>query len=168
MNKKAFALTETLVVVVFLVSIFTFIYVSIIPLIGKYENTINNDKDIDIVYKLYQVRRVLMSGEYRKDLTKDEVGEITCEDFYKESHEDYRTFCNKLMEQMELRSGDSNYYVLIYAKTLNANNLITIGRINSEIGEYANKYHSQITKQALFLLDKNKDTIANLYYDDTL
>ena len=50
MNKRGFALTETLVVIVFLVSIFTFIYVSIIPLIGKYENIISSENDIDMVY----------------------------------------------------------------------------------------------------------------------
>ena len=89
MNKKGFALTETLVVVVFLVSIFTFIYISIVPLIGKYENTISTEDDIDIVYKLYHIRKVLMSGEYRIDLTNGPVNEIKCESLYKENKKEY-------------------------------------------------------------------------------
>lgn len=168
MNTRGFALTETLVVVVFLVSIFTFIYVSIVPLIGKYESAINSEEDIDVVYKLYHVRKVLMSGEYRTDLTKYNVKEIKCADLYKESHEDYRNFCNKLMEQMELRINNVDYYVLIYAKDLSAANLNTIKEKNAEIGEYATKYQAKITGRALFLLDANKHTIAHLKYDDTL
>lgn len=168
MNTRGFALTETLVVVVFLVSIFTFIYVSIVPLIGKYENNINNEGDIDIVYKLYHIRKVLMSGEYRNSLTNGEVREIKCEDFYSESHEDYRTLCNKLMEQMELRSNNIDNYVLIYAKNLTISNINTIRTKNAEIGEYAAKYQKKISKRVLFLLDTNKHTIAHLNYDDTL
>ena len=166
MYKRGFALTETLVVVVFLVSIFTFIYVSIVPLIGKYEGTISSDDDIDTTYKLYHIRKVLMSGEYRTSLTSGEVRQITCENFYQELGKDYRTFCNKLMEQMELKDNNQNYYVIIYAKTLNVNNLNAISTINSEIGEYATKYKSQITKRVLFLLDAKKHTLAHLYYDD--
>ena len=168
MNKDGFALTETLVVVVFLVSIFTFIYISIIPLIGKYENRINSDGDIDIVYKLYHVRKVLMSGEYKTNLTSNAVQRITCQDLYKENDSDYRNFCNKLMEQMELRSNDTDNYVLIYANTLTNTNINTITGINAEIGEYATKYKNKINERVLFLLDTNKHTISHLYYDDSM
>lgn len=157
MNKKGFALTETLVVVVFLVSIFTFIYVSIIPLIGKYESAINNDEDIDVVYKLFHIRKVLMSGNYRDVLKNVDSKELSCADF-KDDKKDYILFCDKLMEQMELDN-----YVLVYAKSVN-----NVANRNDEIGEYATKYRSKIVKPALFLLDRNKNTIAHLYYDDTL
>ena len=49
-DKKGFVLTETLIVIVFLVTIFTFIYVSIVPLMGKYEDMTVRSSDIDIVY----------------------------------------------------------------------------------------------------------------------
>ena len=49
-NKNGFVMTETLVVIVFLVSIFTFVYISIIPLIGKYEDMVYRKSDVDIIY----------------------------------------------------------------------------------------------------------------------
>lgn len=168
MNNKGFALTETLVVVVFLVSIFTFIYISIIPLIGKYENKINNDTDIDMVYKLYHVRKVLMSGGYKTDLTTGSVKKITCSDFYKENEGDFRDLCNKLMEQMELRNNNTDNYVLIYAGSLSTANINSITSLSGEIGEYAKNYQNKLTGRLLFLLDTNKHTVSHLNYDDTI
>ena len=169
MSKKGFALTETLVVVVFLVSIFTFVYVSIIPLIGTYENTIELEKDIDIVYKLYHVRKLIMSesSSKRASLTGSGVKNITCSQLGK------KTFCQKLMEQLKL-----NNYVLVYADfRSNKDSAITsIRGLSSTIGEnsaneianYADKYKSTITQRVLFLLDTDKHTIAHLYYDDSI
>ena len=161
MNRKGFALTETLVVVVFLVSIFTFIYISVMPLMGKYEDEINSAEDLDIVYKLYHIRKTIMTDENRKNITKSEVSQITCNNL------SISTFCNKLMEQMELRNDNNDNYVIIYAKALSDNNLGLIKNINTEIGEYATKHKTQITKRVLFLLDTKKHTIGYLYYDDT-
>ena len=109
-----------------------------------------------------------MSGEYRNELTAPEVNEIKCESLYKENKKDYRTFCNKLMEQMNLRSNNVNNYVLIYAQNLNVSNLSKIEEINAEIADYATKYKNKITKRVLFLLDTSKHVITYLYYDDTL
>ena len=55
-NKKGFFMTETLVVIVFIATIFTFIYISVIPLIGIYEDKSERENDIDIVYKLYNIK----------------------------------------------------------------------------------------------------------------
>lgn len=158
MNNKGFALTETLVVVVFLVSIFTFIYVSILPLIGKYENAINTEKDIDIVYKLYHVRKLIMSDDNNTTVTDSEVESINCSNLNKS------TLCSKLMEQLDLRESNTDNYVIIYAKSLSATNIAAIKTINSEIGDYADKYKNNIATEALFLLDTKKHTVAHLYY----
>ena len=158
MNNKGFALTETLVVVVFLISIFTFIYVSIIPLIGKYENAINTEKDIDIVYKLYHVRKLIMGDANKNTVTDSEVESINCSNLNKS------TLCSKLMEQLELRESNIDNYVIIYAKSLNATNIATIKTINSEIGDYADKYKNNIAAETLFLLDTKKHTVSHLNY----
>ena len=162
MNKKGFALTEVLVVVVFLVSIFTFIYISIVPLIGKYENTVSTEKDIDIIYKLYHIRKLIMSDENRASVTDGNVEEIKCSDL---SNSEY---CINLMDQLELRHAGVDNYVIIYANNLNVNNLNSIKIINDEIGNYAEKYKNEITERSLFLLDTSKHSIANLYYDDAI
>ena len=158
MNKRGFALTETLVVVVFLVSIFTFIYVSIIPLIGKYENVINTEKDIDVVYKLYHVRKLIMSDANMDNVTDSEVESINCGNLSKS------TLCNKLMEHLELRDSNIDNYVLIYAESLNDSNIATIKTINKEIGDYADKYKSEIFGKILFLLDSKRHTVSHLYF----
>ena len=161
MNKKGFALTEVLVVVVFLVSIFTFIYVSIIPLIGKYESSISNEMDIDIVYKLYHVRKMFMSDDsISTTLAGNDVMSLSCDNLSN------TTFYTKLMEQLELRQSNTNNYVIIYANEINTSNLNTIKTMSSEIGQYAEKYKNEINKRVIFLLDTSKHTVAHLEYDD--
>ena len=167
MNKKGFVLTETLVVVVFLVTIFTFIYVSIIPLMGKYENLADTEENIDVVYKLHHIRRLINADSKRKDIIPSVgVTQIECGDLAR------TTFCHKLMEQMELRDEDADNddgnYVIIYASSLDSNNLILINNISGEIGEYAEKNKDVITKRVLFLLDTKEHTLTHLYYDDLL
>lgn len=48
-NNKGFVLVETLVVSVFVVTVFTFLYINVIPLIGSYEEEVNYDS-IDTKY----------------------------------------------------------------------------------------------------------------------
>ena len=166
MNKKGFALTETLVVIVFLVTIFTFIYVSILPLMGKYESAIASEEDIDIVYKLYHIRKMIMSDNNRKEViknasTNDEVAEITCSSLNRTE------FCENMISQMEL----TNNYTLIYAKSINETNLGYISNISPngpEIASYAKKHQREINNRVLFLLDTKNHTIGFLYYDDRL
>ena len=163
MNKKGFALTEVLVVVVFLVSIFTFIYISVIPLIGKYENLISTEKDIDIVYKLYHIRKLIMSDENRESITTGNANVIYCSNLASS------TLCNKLMEQMDLKVSNTNKYLLIYSNVVNTNSISSIRNLSgvdaTEIADYAEKYRNNITGKVLFLLDKDKHTIAHLLYD---
>lgn len=49
MNNKGFVLVETLVVSVFVVTVFTFLYINVIPLVGSYEEEENYDS-IDTKY----------------------------------------------------------------------------------------------------------------------
>lgn len=48
-NNKGFVLVETLVVSVFVVTVFTFLYINVLPLIGSYEEEVNYDS-IDTKY----------------------------------------------------------------------------------------------------------------------
>lgn len=48
-NNKGFVLVETLIVSVFVVSVFTFLYINVLPLIGSYEEETNYDS-IDTKY----------------------------------------------------------------------------------------------------------------------
>ena len=156
-NKKGFVMTETLVVTVFLVSIFTFIYVSIVPLLGKYEDMVNRNANIDIVYKLYHIRKMIENDSKENEIISSSLP-ITCSIFGDVS------YCNKLMEYLEL-----NNYLLIYTDSISN----TISNLDaSSYGENANKElksylenYKNLTGNYLILLDLNNYTIAHLKYN---
>lgn len=149
-------MTETLVVVVFLVTICTFVYVSVVPLMGKYEDLIDRERDIDIVYKLYNIRKLLYADNNKGTIVQNNIKEITCADFAKND------YCNKLMEQMELTN-----YELIYVKDI-YNNLNAIRQIDAnlnttELYRYIRAYQND-EGEYLILLDRDRHTIAHLMY----
>lgn len=165
-NKKGFVLTETLVVTVFLVTISTFVYVSIVPLMGRYDDMIDREKDIDIVYKLYNLRKLLIMDDNRDSIIQGDFnGDIKCSDFAKSE------YCNKLLEQMEI----SNYR-LIYVKNIYNNLETNIKNLDNSLNttEFYNylKKYSDDEGEYLVLLDlsedkytgKAKHTMAHLLY----
>lgn len=60
LNNKGFVLVETLIVTVFVVTIFMLIYQNIIPYIGEYEK-MNSYDDIDSVYAINLMKQVIIS-----------------------------------------------------------------------------------------------------------
>lgn len=150
MNKKGFTLVETLVVVVFLVTIFTFVYASIIPLVGKYTDIAEREENIDIVYKLYSIRKMILNSQDMEYITGEDVRRILCEDL---TDKDY---CLNLMDKLGLVD-----YELLYVYDAERD-IDTINSINSEIGKYIIKQKN--TKGIIILLDKNSHTIAHLKY----
>ncbi len=152
-NKKGFVMTETLVVTVFLVSIFTFIYVSIVPLLGKYEDMINRNANIDIVYKLYHIREMIKNDDNYENITSNSFISFTCSDLSD------RNYCNKLMEYLEIDN-----YLLIYADSI-SNRLTNFEVIptdtNNEIYNYIKKYQDT-EGEVLVLFDKDTHVIAHL------
>lgn len=62
LNKKGFVLAETLVVAVFMATIFTIIYVNFYPLIGEYEKRENYD-DLDSKYDIYWFKRLVQNKQ---------------------------------------------------------------------------------------------------------
>ena len=153
LNKKGFFMTETLMVIVFVASIFTFIYISIIPLVGKYNDKTKRESDIDIVYKLFSIRKAINKDIRKTTIINNDVKQITCNDF---GNKDY---CNELMSELEL-----SRYILVYTKNI-SNNYDTIKEIDKEIEKYLEQYKNE-NESALILLDKTKHTIVHLNYVD--
>ena len=60
-NNKGFVLAEAIIVGVFILSLFTFLFVNIVPLIGKYEAVKQYDT-IDAVYNANMVRMVMLEN----------------------------------------------------------------------------------------------------------
>lgn len=161
-NKKGFVLTETLVVVVFLVSIFTFVYISVIPLIGKYEDSINRNGNIDIVYKLYNVRKMINSDVNKELVINSTFNSLTGSELCNMlSNSNY---CNIMFEYLELNPANC---IIAYADNINGR-LSSFGSItadtNNEIREYITKYTS-FDLPVLILLDKDSHLIAHLSAD---
>ena len=57
MNRKGFVLAETLVVTIFVLLIFTILYNSAVPLLGRYQQLLNYN-DLDATYDLYHIRNL--------------------------------------------------------------------------------------------------------------
>lgn len=151
-NKKGFVLTETLVVTVFLVTIFTFVYVSIVPLFGKYEDMAYRGSDIDIVYKLYNIRKMISNDANNSTIENNTFKRITCSDLSN------TTSCNKLIEYLEL-----NNYILVYADNIQ-NRLTNFSSLNEEMYNYVLK-NKEFGGSVLVLLDQNRHTIAHLSFN---
>jgi hypothetical protein len=158
MNNKGFVLTETLVVTVFLVTIFTFVYVSIIPLMGDYDDLSYRMSDDDIVYKLYHIRKMINADSHKNTIVSGTFSAITC------SGLDNPTECNKLMDYLELRSNNTDNYILIFASSVSArlqNFANYTPDTQREMYNYLRK-HEDFEGKVLVLLDKKKHTIAHL------
>ena len=152
MNKKGFVLTETLAVTVFLVTIFTFIYAAIMPLIGTYHDMANRKADINIIYKLYHIRKMIKQDNNESEISQNNVKNITCSDLDKNS------YCNNLMNFLEL-----NNYELVFMKSISTNRNSDI--ISNEMKEYLEDYKDE-SFSTLILLDKENHTIVHLKYSN--
>ena len=156
-NKKGFVLTETLVVTVFLVTISTFIYVSIVPLMGRYEDLVNREKSIDIVYKLNNIRQLLIDDDNKDTITNGNYNNnVTCDQFARS------TYCTKLMQQMELTN-----FRLIYVNNI-YNNIGIIRGVDTELNitdlyQYIKAYIDD-EGSYLILVDLKTHTVAHLLF----
>lgn len=63
LNKKGFALVETLIVSVIVMVIFSILYTNFFPMMGEYERREDYD-DIDSVYKSYLIKTFLEASKY--------------------------------------------------------------------------------------------------------
>ena len=71
MNKKGFVLAETLVVTIFVLLIFTILYNSAVPLLGRYRQLLDYN-DLDSTYDLYHIRNLLKKDDnYNTIMSKD-------------------------------------------------------------------------------------------------
>lgn len=71
-NNKGFVLAETLVVTVFLMTIFSMIYYYFYPLIGEYEKREVYD-DVDDKYSAYWIKRIIEDSGYGSSIDRTSV-----------------------------------------------------------------------------------------------
>lgn len=94
-NEKGFLLAEAIVVGVFVLSLFTFLFANVVPLIGQYEAQEKYDT-IDSVYNANLIRSMIMGDANGSKVLKlkDNTGVDTI-------YQDYSvdTLCNKLEQK---------------------------------------------------------------------
>ena len=89
-NKKGFVLLETLIVTIFTLIIFTVLYTSVVPLLGRYD-TLSYYNDLDITYDLYYLKKMLLAdSNYEsisnldyQNITRGSLNDIeTCQEYF--------------------------------------------------------------------------------------
>lgn len=86
LNNKGFVLLETLVVTIFTLIIFTLLYTSVVPLLGRYKELSYYDS-VDITYDLYYFKNIINSDDNFTTIRNNSKGyqKITCEELNNDS-----------------------------------------------------------------------------------
>lgn len=137
-NKKGFVLLETVIVAVFVISIFTFIYLSVVPLLGRYEE-LSYEYDIDVAYKLYHIRDAIYKDNNFEEIIGGRYGIITSNDFDDLNY--YNSLTGYLFEEGE--------YQIVYARKLESRvNAVVSGLgLSAGFGDYIKKVAQNNTSE---------------------
>lgn len=110
-NSSGFVLAETLVVTVFLMTIFAMLYSNFLPLIGEYEKRENYDS-VDGKYAVYWIKRMIEDPSYEiPDAKKGYIREngylrFQCSDI--NSDEEKHSFCINLVKNLQVSNCDKS------------------------------------------------------------
>ncbi len=111
LNKKGFVLLETLVVTIFTLIIFTLLYTSVVPLLGRYKELSYYD-NVDITYDLYYFKNIINSDSSFETIRNNSKGyqKIECEQLAKGD------VCNDLENILDFNSKTELVYLNIEKK----------------------------------------------------
>ena len=155
-NNNGFVLAETLIVTVFVMTIFTLLYVNFFPLLGEYAKREFYD-DIDSKYDAYWIKRMIQNPTFFPDFdqkiidkgTKPYV-EITCNDFAPE----FQNVCKQYINQIVATDPADENDTTNTKKEEDKNKLITIlltdyaiGNKNSNSTSYLKNYMANEDKK---------------------
>lgn len=106
-NNKGFVLVETLVVTVFVMAVFSVIYINFYPLAGEYERREFYD-DVDSKYSAYWVKRFIQGSTYdfygsggpADTISSNKYAVFQCSDL---SSSEEVSFCNKMFNRMNIK-----------------------------------------------------------------
>ncbi len=141
-NKKGFVLLETLVVTIFTLIIFTLLYTSTVPLLGKYKD-LSYYNDIDITYDLYYLKRLIKNDSKYNDINNSSYQSIKCTDL-----EDANT-CNSYFDALNIKKNDELVYLDL--KELSANKKY----LSSDILDYVNRIDKKYNNSKILILKRN-------------
>lgn len=110
-NNKGFVLAETLVVTVFLMTIFGVIYANFLPLVGEYEKREYYD-DVDGKYSVFWLKRMIEDSSYhinakaQKNLKYKGYARFECSDV--DTQDEKRNECISLVKELQINGCDKN------------------------------------------------------------
>lgn len=150
MNNRGFALVETLVVTVFVATIFTLIYTNFFPMFGEYERREGYD-DIDSVYKTYLLKRMFENTSFQKDqyisqlngskhyvtlFKKGDVVNTTCNSFFNEP--DKQNYCTSVLTNIEIKNIYLTKYNITELRDQVKKGTVSETEMDSQMQEYIN------------------------------
>lgn len=123
-DNKGFALVETLIVSVFVVSLFLIVFNNFYPLMSEYEKREVYD-DIDGVYAAYWIKRLVedssLSIDELSNYKKDDLTPNDCDDFVDSSQ---KLICQKIVDAYGIQSDYSGQDII--HKTINQNGIYIV------------------------------------------
>lgn len=143
LNKKGFVFVETLIVTIFVVTIFIMVYQNIVPNIGEYEKMVSYD-DIDSVYASNLMKQVVLKYvdlNYIDDkLNTSTYIEISnCSDTLLYKNKDY---CEKIKSNLNITDEDhiiiTKYDISNFREEVKENDYFDSGKL-SNFRSYINK-----------------------------
>ena len=125
-NNKGFVLVETLVVTVFVVAIFSVIYINFYPLAGEYERREFYD-DVDSKYGAYWMKRFIQNDSFDFFMENGASSQISSAKYYKfqcsnlsEPHD--ANLCNEMWRRLDVNQVYITNYELKEFKQVVENN----------------------------------------------
>lgn len=121
LNNKGFVLVETLISAVFIMSIFSIIYVNFYPIMAEYEKREAYD-DVDSKYATYWIKKMIQSGSVSfdgaisTDITNNKYHKFQCTDI-DPTDVTALNYCNELFSEFEVAKDDAgklNIYITSY------------------------------------------------------
>lgn len=121
LNNKGFVLVETLISAVFIMSIFSIIYVNFYPIMAEYEKREAYD-DVDGKYATYWIKKMIQSGSVSfdgaisTDITNNKYHKFQCTDI-DPTDVTALNYCNELFSEFEVAKDDAgklNIYITSY------------------------------------------------------
>ena len=147
-NKKGFVLLETLTVTIFTLIIFTILYTSVVPLLGRYD-ALSYYNDLDITYDLYYVKKMLLADSNYESISNLDYKNITCG-----SLNDIET-CQEYFQALNINPNNGDKLVYLNLSNDNVKN-------NSSLDDDIKDYLKYINVKEKILLLKRDDYISYL------
>lgn len=136
LNKKGFILVETLIVTLFVVTLFILVYQNLVPSIGEYE-TMNNYDDVDSVYASNLFKENLLRygnmdyiSSYLSSNTYLDITNCDNTNVYKNSE-----YCKKIKKSLSILEDDyifiTNYDISSFRNTVKTEERFDSGKLSN-------------------------------------